>query len=197
MGNVKDRYFKYAENGDQYVGRCLAMLPMQKIELAISPPYFSSKTDLEWVSSMVNIQFSAMKSLHHFGKMLRQCLASLLYHHGWIEEFLGFNHVVKTSSVCFRSLADIKRVEEGGWVVVTFPWSSGTDFVFSGIPPHCTVLQHIAEVRSEQRSFCENFVSKIKEALTEYGVNSGALSEERVSHIMQEFYQKFEAQLGR
>jgi hypothetical protein len=42
MGNVKDRYFKYSENGDQFVGRCIAMLPVLHVDFAISPPFLTS-----------------------------------------------------------------------------------------------------------------------------------------------------------
>jgi hypothetical protein len=196
MGNVKDRYFKYAENGDQYVGRCLALLPLMHVDFATSPPFFIDSTDYEWLASMVSVQFFAFKNLVPFGRLLRMCLASMLHHHSWITEHLSFNHVVKTSSVCFRDLIDLKRVEDNRWIKIIHPWNDCT-IRFSGIPPHCTILEHIAEIRSEQKTFCLNFVSKIKEALTEYGVNAGTLSEERVSTILNEFYSRFEHQLAR
>jgi hypothetical protein len=41
------------------------------------------------------------------------------------------------------------------------------------------------------------FVTKVKDALSEYGVNSGSLLEERVQFIFQEFYKKMELALGR
>jgi hypothetical protein len=40
MGNVKDRYFKYIEAGDQYCGRCLTVNPVLSVHLAASPPFF-------------------------------------------------------------------------------------------------------------------------------------------------------------
>jgi hypothetical protein len=43
----------------------------------------------------------------------------------------------------------------------------------------------------------KEFVNKVKEALSDYGVNAGALSEERVNSIMNDFYTKFEVQLSR
>jgi hypothetical protein len=150
MGNVKDRYFKYAENGDQYVGRCLCLLPVLHVDLAVSPPFFVDHADMDWIVGMVKLQFRAMHGMLEFGKMLRMCLSSMLYHHCWIQEFLGFNHVVKTASICFRDLMDIKRVEEENWIKVVHPWNCGnSNFKFSGVPPYCTIIQHVDEVRSE------------------------------------------------
>jgi hypothetical protein len=145
---------------------------------------------------MVPLQFYALKGILPFGRMLRMCLASLLYHHQWITTNLSFNHVVITSSTCFRDIVDLTRVKVQGWIVTQFPWND-RQITFSGIPPHSTLLEQIAEVRAEQKDFCLNFVSKIKEALAEYGVNAGAISEDRVSSILNRFYGKFESQLSR
>jgi hypothetical protein len=151
MGNVKDRYFKYANNGDQYVGRCLCLLPILSVDLAISPPYFSETSDSEWVKEMILVQFFSLSRVAEYGLLLRMCLASLLYHSQWIADFLEFNSVVRTASICFRNKNDLEKIRLEKWVNVSYPWSA-PKLVFSGIPPYCSLLQHIAEVRSEQRS---------------------------------------------
>jgi hypothetical protein len=197
MGNVKDRYFKYAESGDQFVGRCLALLPILKIDLAVSPPYFNDCADNEWINSMVKLQFCCLKGIGEFGKMLRMCLASLLYHEEWLNMFLGFNHVVRVSSICHRNADDLKRIKKEEWVVISYPWSHEDKFCFTGVPPYATILQHISKVRMEQKVFCDEFVEKIKLALSEYGVNAGQVSEERVAAIMDNFYQKIDDQISR
>ena len=38
MGSVKDVYMRYLSLGDQFVGRCLSMLPLLQMEFASSPP---------------------------------------------------------------------------------------------------------------------------------------------------------------
>ena len=40
MGKVKDTYIKYAEAGDQHVGRVVAGLPVLSTKYACSPPFF-------------------------------------------------------------------------------------------------------------------------------------------------------------
>jgi hypothetical protein len=80
---------------------------------------------------MVGIQFYAMRGIKTFGRMLRMSLATLLHHYRWIVDNLSFNHVVLTSSSCFRDIVDLKRVEECGWIEVTYPWNDRT-ISFSG-----------------------------------------------------------------
>jgi hypothetical protein len=150
MGNVKDRYFKYADNGNQYVGRCLALLPVLSIDLAVSPPYFSDTADSAWIKEMVSVQFHGLVRVKEYGLLLCMCLASMLYHTRWIADFLSSNHVVKTSSICFQNRSDMKRVVSKKWVLISYPWSA-PQLVFSGIPPYCSLLQHIAEVHWEQK----------------------------------------------
>ena len=41
MGSVKNRYFRFAETGDEYVSRCLALNPVLSVTLAASPPFLT------------------------------------------------------------------------------------------------------------------------------------------------------------
>jgi hypothetical protein len=97
MGNLKVRYFKYAENGDQYVGRRLCLLPILNVDLATSPPYHSTASDVAWIIDMIVTQFHAIRDVTEFLLLLQMCLASLLFHLEWITQMLGFNHVVRTT----------------------------------------------------------------------------------------------------
>ena len=40
MGKVRDIYMRYVASGDEFVGRCLAMLPVLRMEFGSSPPHF-------------------------------------------------------------------------------------------------------------------------------------------------------------
>ena len=83
MGNVKDRYFRYMEAGDQYCGRCLSLHSVLSVELASSPPFFdvTSSEDALIIADLSKLQFPAVANVACFGKLLRMCLASILYHH--------------------------------------------------------------------------------------------------------------------
>jgi hypothetical protein len=99
---------------------------------------------------MVVTQFHALRDVTEFGLLLCMCLASLLIHSDWITEMLGFNHVVRTTSACFWNAKKIKIITKEELIFVTYPWSL-PNLIFSCIPPYCSLLQHNAEVRSEQK----------------------------------------------
>jgi hypothetical protein len=160
MGNVKDWYFKYADNGDQYIGRCLCLLPNLHVDLAISPPFFTDTANSIWVQDMVASQFVNLVTVSEFGLMLRMCLASLLFPAQWIEESLLFNHVVRNASVCFRNEDQLRTIRDDNWITVAYPWTH-PQLVFSGIPPYCSLLQHLAEIKSEQTTFFLGFVEQV------------------------------------
>jgi hypothetical protein len=46
-------------------------------------------------------------------------------------------------------------------------------------------------------AFCLSFVDRVKEALAEYGVNAGSLSEQKVSALLQEFAERIDQQLSK
>jgi hypothetical protein len=69
--------------------------------------------------------------------------------------------------------------------------------VFLGIPPYCSLLQHISKVKSDQKRFFLSFIDQVKQALQEYGVNAGTLTEEQVTVIMNNFLKEVNEQLKR
>jgi hypothetical protein len=70
--------------------------------------------------------------------------------HGGLLTHWIFNHVVQTSSICFKNANDLNKIQLEKWVIVSYPWLA-PNLVFSGIPPYCSLLQHILEVRLEQK----------------------------------------------
>jgi hypothetical protein len=56
MGRVRDIYLKWERGGDQFVGRCLSLLPLLKAEFGASPPHIA-RALYRWSGSM---QQSAM-----------------------------------------------------------------------------------------------------------------------------------------
>lgn len=105
MGNIKDRYFKYQEAGDKYVGRCLCLLPILHVDLASSPPFFDipdgNAADNDWITGLVASQYPNVVHISGFGLLLRMCFASLLYHRHWIVQRFPLNHIVIMSTQVF------------------------------------------------------------------------------------------------
>jgi hypothetical protein len=147
MGNVKDRYFKYADNGDQFVGRCLCLLPILTVDLAVSPPYFTNAADMNWVNNMTKAQFYHLYLIPDFGLLLKMCLATMLHWHHLITDYLHFNHVVQDSSVVFNNTADIEHIENKKLVCISYPWSH-PNLVF--------------QINKELQNYCQQKSNKVK-----------------------------------
>jgi hypothetical protein len=188
MGNVKDRYFKYFEAGDQFVGRCIALNPVLSESLASSPPFFSAAPGSEddvWLTELCHFQFPALRLIDGFGKLTRMCLASLLYHRSWIFDTFVTNHVVRVASYSLRDENVITKINSSSFLKVTYPWNDN-EHSFSGIPPFSAVLQKLTRIEYCQSNLVSNFENKVIEAMRLYGLHSDRQSEERVRALFAE-----------
>eukprot|EP00007_Cunea_sp_BSH-02190019_P009096 CAMPEP_0174243804 /NCGR_PEP_ID=MMETSP0417-20130205/32892_1 /TAXON_ID=242541 /ORGANISM="Mayorella sp, Strain BSH-02190019" /LENGTH=751 /DNA_ID=CAMNT_0015323385 /DNA_START=1 /DNA_END=2252 /DNA_ORIENTATION=+ len=154
LSNVHRRYFKHQDAADQFIGRILAGLPLCDARFADLPPRFEvslSQVGMH-VREGVTTTFSSL--LHHHPTMhavLRHCLASVLYHRGFLEQHLGVaGHRVggragrpgldlllsrpALSSSSLRAL-----VASGGSCSVT-------GMRASGLPPHVIILRRQSEL---------------------------------------------------
>ena len=80
MGTVRDIYMQYVSSGDEFVGRCLSLLLLLKVEFGLSPPFFVPSW-VEWAEEMKIRQFPMVSEIRTFGRMTRICLASIMKHH--------------------------------------------------------------------------------------------------------------------
>lgn len=98
LGPTQCRYVFAGDGGDQFVGRVLAGLPINSIDFAILPPRFDSGFV---VSSDELCQF--LVNYSRFPNCFRPCLpflvASLSYHHRWLDENLASTHPLRLSPI--------------------------------------------------------------------------------------------------
>ena len=201
MGDVKDRYWKYMEAGDEYVGRCLALMPVLSTGLASSPPYFSSSIDTEpdnsWIENVRLLQFPVVGLIDGFRLLSRMCLASLLYHHKWLEDNLSTNHVVCLSSYALRSKEVLEKIDSSpSFLVVTYPWNDDIH-AFSGVPPHASLLQELSVVKENTKVLIDSFIDRVKDALTQYGVNSDRLTQNQLQNILENFWLELRSEISK
>jgi hypothetical protein len=81
-------------------------------------------------------------------------------------------------------------------VVVTYPWNDDVH-QFSGIPPHVSLLQEIAVLRSQHTHLIDGFVDRIREALSSNGYGPNRLTDESLQRILREFKEEFQMQVQR
>ena len=184
MGNISDIYMRYISSGDQFVGRCLSMLPLLCAELGSSPPHFVP-TIRDWADDYRKMQFSMLTGIAHFSQMTLLCFASLVYHCAFITTNLGANHVVHTLGPFFHDGNALTHVGTGTTIVVSYPWSSNEAFM--GIPPHVAILQDLTCFKTAQEGLIDSFVGKVKQAIDECSLSGGALTEQCLCDIFDGF----------
>jgi hypothetical protein len=192
MGRVRDIYMRYVTTGDQFCGRCLALLPILRFEFGCSPPHFVDDADAERVEDLRKAQFPIIGEIPTFSRLTTMCLASLLYHRDYLHSSLDRNHVVLGSSQCFRSgelLTHLNARKE--WLAVTYPWNDSKNRAFSGIPPHVALMQNVAEIKNNQAQQVTEFVGKMREVLEQMGVDGGRMSENNLRNILNSFEESF------
>jgi hypothetical protein len=192
MGKVRDIYMRYVTVGDQFCGRCLALLPILRFDFGCSPPHFVDDDDHDWVEDLRKSQFPILGVIATFGRLTTMCLASLLYHREYLVSKLSSNHVVLATSQCFRSGELLDRLNnEKKCVGVTYPWNDSKNNAFSGIPPHVALMQEVTQIKDKQTLLVAEFIGQVKGVLEEMGVDGGRMSENNLRNILKNFEESF------
>ena len=185
MGRVRDIYMRYVSSGDQFCGRCLALLPILDVGFAVSPPFFTDPWE-EYGDSLRLQQFPMVGDLGSYRRMTLMCLAALFHHRTFIGGMQA-NHVARVCSIVWRESTVVEVLDGDEPVVcVTFPWNDRRH-AFSGIPPHVKVLQELSLIRNEQKEHIDTFVRKVKQAIDESGLTGSGVTESRLQSMFNSF----------
>jgi hypothetical protein len=92
------------------------------------------------------LQFPMVGLIAGYEKITKMCLASLLFHCDWLKDTLNNNHVCKDSNYLHWS-EELQLKRE--FVIITYPWND-IENVFTGIPPHVSVLQELSVIKHKQ-----------------------------------------------
>jgi hypothetical protein len=99
MGGVMDRYLRFEDAGDQFLGRIVAGLPLDSPDFSLLPPYFEfPETVIDTVSHCFPI-VSKLASIHC---ILQFCLASIVFPSDFLKSHLPENCTVLQNYV-FRN----------------------------------------------------------------------------------------------
>ena len=94
IGGTRDKYIKYENAGDQFLGRTLAGLNSLKQEFSISPPFFhleeknKDNVDVLLRSNLVG----GRRCSSAMFEVLQMCLASVIYHKNFLDRTLNEKH---------------------------------------------------------------------------------------------------------
>jgi hypothetical protein len=187
MGPVKDIYYHQTQVGDEFVGRCAAMLNMFNGDFATSPAFFECD-DIE----MRALADEAVKDNfpHHHGmdgmkRVLHRCLAAMIFHRETILQ-LPPNHVARSILMFCQSSPSVHTNVLADHVNIIHSWETNTEL--SGIPPHMKTLVDIVAIRESQDKMVDRVFNKVvagvKDLLDTRKITGGELTESRLKDMI-------------
>ena len=178
MGQVKDIYFHQTDGGDEFVGRCAAMLNISNEEFATSPPFFDAETEDEMVKSAIAEVFPHFNNMEGWDRILNRCLASLLHHRDYVLS-LSDHHVARSIPLYRQSTISNNLKPH---VKVVRSWE--TSEAMTGIPPHIKSLLDISQIQEQMGLIVEKVYSRVMEGMKSYfeerSIGGGELTEGRI-----------------
>jgi hypothetical protein len=184
MGQVKDIYFHQTDGGDEFVGRCAAMLNMANGEFASSPAFFHAEADEETLKGAIRDVFPHFYNTEGMERILNRCLASLLHHSDYVLK-LPAHHIARSIPL-FRQRVLSNQLKTH--VKVVYSWE--TTETLSGIPPHIKSLVDIGTIKEQQGLIVERVYTRVMEGLQAYfeerAIGGGQLTEGRIRSMIKD-----------
>lgn len=190
-----DRYSKYQEDGDQFVGRCCAGLPQMDERFAIVGPFFKSQDaqDAQYLISCINDFFPNCPPL--LRKVAEFCLASLVYHFNFLNVSLAINSPIR-STILFTQPIYLQKLRD--WVYTsTLNNESYIDNDVpqpTGIPPYILILKQnktlelkLNQVDDRIQGVTNDVVEGVTQVLENRALQSNVVTPHGVQAIMESF----------
>jgi hypothetical protein len=189
LGEVLDVYWKFAEAGDQYLGRILAGFLPNKTTFDTLPPHFTVGLENQKVKDAVALcwpklfqRIQSNMAQDNIKGLLLRVLASIVFH----SDFLRRSPFAATIPI-FNDLLLLKDLKD---LVTTDP--SNTMPHSTGIPPHVEtykildlILKLILEEREERKKFDREISEKLKQAIDEKAASTGQITAAVLEQIIE------------
>ena len=154
IGQVQSSYFRFQNAGDYFVGRTLCLLPSNHPDFALLPPHFREQSD--HVTKAVKATFPGLPG--ELTYVAEHCLASLVYHAGYIRETFPANHPVLSNQL-FTTERMIEKLKPN--VLVGCGDDAKDTLKPSGMPPHVEMLRSMKVLHQQ----VETSIIKLSEQL--------------------------------
>jgi hypothetical protein len=191
LPGVTGRYIKYENAGDQFVGRCVSGLPRLDKEFASSPAYFDfsslSRSEREqrdhqingWIKDRMPEEAQSNDKVFLLFKM---CIASIGYHHQFLEENLHSMSNIRSS------IFMLETMPLQDFVTVKYPWNSTVDTPdFTGIPADILIIAKFESVMQKmeemEAKLCARFEDTLRRELDERKVGGTPSDNSRMADI--------------
>jgi hypothetical protein len=187
MGPVKDIYYNQTQGGDEFVGRCAAMLNMFNGDFACSSAFFEGDNIQlsELADESVKENFPHHHDMDGMKRILHRCLASMIFHRETILQ-LPPNHVARSIMMFCQSSPTVHTNILANHVKIVHSWETSTEL--TGIPPHVKTLVDIAAIKATQDTIVDNVfervIAGVKDLLDTRQIGGGELTECRLNDMV-------------
>jgi hypothetical protein len=188
LGEVLDIYWKWAEAGDQYLGRVLAGFNPNDTTFDTLPPHFIVGNENPYVKIAMNLCFpkllqrlDAMQDVDHFRGLLLRVLASFVYNSEFISTKTGFKSIpLLNNQPLLQSLKSLISTQHSSVV------PQGT-----GIPPHISMIKKmdkmvdlLIEERNARKLRDEEVSNMLATAINEKAAQAGQITAEVLGRML-------------
>ena len=181
MPGVMNRYIKYENAGDQFVGKCVSGRTRMSKEFGASPAYFDfnscNRSDRErnqrrlddWIKNRMPIDARSNEKVFAVFKM---CISSIEFH----REFMMTN--LHRDSNIRASIFLLERAPLNEYLTVKYPWNkTGDTPELTGIPPDILIMSEFEMMKEYMTnmkiSLEASFDSTLKRELDARAIGSG------------------------
>lgn len=197
LGGSRDKYIKFENAGDQFLGRTLCGLNSLHLEFASSPPFFDFTVDEmyeEVDKKIMEVLPDGQVIEERTFEVLRYCIASVCYHFDYLLTYLHDKHRFRAHPVCTNRRADL--IAKTKRVLYCDSRSSPNCPRMTGIPPHITILSQLHSLKESVESSTEQLSEVIKDELNKRGVGGEVFQANGILDEVKEVHKRMVAVLG-
>jgi hypothetical protein len=203
MNKVEHTYFRYEKAGDNFVGRCVAGLPVHSAEFAMLPPMFLEKDDStrQLVASTIDSCFPSVSVA--FRAICKTMVASVIYHEDWLRN-IAPKHPVFATPLFALDVPALKRI------ICCKIAGTTDDLQPTGVPAHVSLKVDIVSLREQQaelvktvveaksglESLRTGFQEDLRNDLNNFFADQGHLTHDGVQGLFESQFAKLGQQLN-
>ena len=163
MGGTRDKYIKFENAGDQFLGRVLCGLNPLSIDFSLTQPFFDVQNDFE-MEEIDNFIWSRIENGDQIPDgtftVVRYCFASLCYHHQFLKTILQPTSRIRTSPLFMNVPQHILDKVKTCTYKDVGKYKNAPRL--TGIPPHVVILNNLNGITDCVTECSEDIVTKIK-----------------------------------
>jgi len=178
LGGVQDRYLRYEAAGDQFLGRVVAGLPLNKSQFSVLPPHFDDP-EYELCASSIDHMYPKLKEEPLLSDVLSLCLASLVYHSSTLVQLLPPTHPVLHTYI-FREEGLLDKLKANVSINES-PWMKP-----SGIPPHVEMYKQQELTRDAVEKIPGVVIQGVSNLIEEKGVAAGNITHDLLRSMLKD-----------